>query len=129
MQSTFKSGLERKVDAAFTRRRVKHGYETKKFPFVQPAKNRNYTPDFFIDETGIYVECKGRLTQFDRDKLLWVKAQHPDLRLVILFQRSETKIRKGSPTSYGDWATKNGFEWADFTKDGIPSSWYKKGKE
>jgi len=125
----FKSGLERKVHASLNRRQVKHGYETQKFKFVQPAKARTYTPDFFLHETGIFVECKGRLTQADREKLLWAREQNPDLRLVILFGRAKNTLTRRSKTTYGDWAEKNGFEWADFGEDGIPASWYKKEKE
>lgn len=88
---------------------------------------RVYTPDFELLETGVIVECKGKLTIEDRKKLLWVKETYPNVRLVLLFMRANNPIRKGSPTSYGSWATKNGFEWADWAK-GIPQEWITKNE-
>ena len=32
----------------------------------------------------------------------------------MLFMNANNKIRKGSPTTYGEWATKKGFIWADY---------------
>ena len=123
---SYRSKFENNVAKEFKRRKLKFGYETKKFPFVQPAKKRNYTPDFELFETGVFVECKGKLTAEDRSKLLWVAETYPDLRLVIIFQRARNSIRKGSPTTYGDWATKNGFEWYDW-ETGLPNNLF--GKE
>jgi Autographiviridae endonuclease I len=122
--SKFKSKFEQHVAALFRRRKVKFVYEADTFPFVQPAIARKYTPDFYIPKTGIYVESKGKLTIEDRKKMLWVKETYPDLRLVMLFQRASNPIRKGSKTTYGDWATANGFDWADWA-DGIPERWTK----
>ena len=42
-------------------------YEKNKIKFVQPAKNRTYTPDFTLPN-GIIVECKGRFLTGDRMK-------------------------------------------------------------
>lgn len=89
-------------------------YEPDTFKFVQPAKDRKYTPDFRLSSSGIYVECKGKLTKEERDKLLWVKEQNPDLPIVILFMRANNYIRRGSKTRYKDWADKNGFKWFDY---------------
>lgn len=120
----YKSGLEANVARSLARRGVKFKYESKKLPFVQPAKKRTYKPDFELPETGVFVECKGRLTQADRNKLEWIKETYPSLRLVILFQRADNPIRRGSKTRYRDWADKVGFEWADWSA-GIPDSWTK----
>ncbi len=122
--SKFKSKFEQNIASVLRRRKVKFGYEVTTFPFVQPEIQRKYTPDFYFPKTDIYVESKGKLTIEDRKKLLWVKQAYPDLRIVLLFMRATNPIRKGSKTTYGDWATANGFEWADWA-DGIPESWYK----
>ena len=123
-KTKYRSGFERLVAQSLKQRKAKVVYEPKKIPFTQPEKTRTYTPDWLFVDTGIYVETKGRLTKADRDKLVWVKNQHPDLQIVILFQDAEVPIRRGSKTTFGDWATKNGFEWADFDA-GIPRRWYK----
>ena len=98
-------------------------YEPDRIPFTQPAKKRSYTPDFKLRE-GVYIECKGLLSSEDRAKMVWVRDQNPDLTFYIYFQNSKVKIRKGSKVTYGDWATKNGFEWGDYNS-GIPKGWIK----
>ena len=110
----YKSNFERQVAQTLRKKKIKFGYETQKFPFLQPEKARTYTPDFELPVVGTFVECKGKLTKAERDKLIWVRDQNPNLRLIILFMRAKNFIRKGSPTRYSDWADKNGFLWADW---------------
>ena len=97
-------------------------YEPDKLKFIQPAKNRNYCPDFKIGP-NTYIEAKGKFTYEDMDKMLWVKEQHPDKQFYMLFMNANNKIRKGSPTTYGEWATKKGFIWADWKTEKIPNKW------
>jgi hypothetical protein len=93
-------------------------------PFVQPKKDRHYTPDFELrfGNRAILVETKGKLTFEDRQKLVWVKEQHPKKKFVILFMNSDVRIRKNSPTTYSKWAEKAGFEYYDFRR-GLPEEW------
>ena len=121
MKNNYKSKFESNVAASFRKHKVPFAYETRKFPFVQPAKKRNYTPDFELPETGLFVECKGKLTKEERDKLIWIKETYPDLPFVLLFMRARNPIRKGSKTSYSDWADANGIEWYDWERGGIPA--------
>src|SRR3990167_6851155 len=123
--SKFRSKFESHVAQVFRRRKAKFKYEPYRLPFTQPAIKRHYTPDFELLDTGVIVECKGKLTSEDRKKLLWVKETYPDLPIVILFMRARNTIRKGSKTTYASWATENGFDWADW-EDGIPEKWTKK---
>lgn len=88
-------------------------YEVKKLDFVQPQQKRKYTPDFQIAE-NTFIECKGIFSADDRKKMLWVREQHPDKTFLLLFYNANQKLRKGSSTSYSDWADKNGFIWADW---------------
>lgn len=113
-RSDYKSGFEYDFAKALRKQDLKFGYETKEFPFVQPAKERTYTPDFELFGSGTFVECKGKLDVDTRQKLQWIKEAYPDTRLVLVFMRGRNKIRKGSPTSYMDWARKNGFEAYDW---------------
>ena len=62
---------------------------------------------------------KKKLTSYET-----IKEQYPDYTFYIFFQNARVKIRKGSKTSYGDWATKAGFEWSDL-RDGLPEKWLK----
>jgi hypothetical protein len=113
-KNKYRSKFESNVATSLSKRGIDFQYEVKKFPFVQPAVKRNYTPDFFISETDLFVECKGKLTSDERKKLLWWRAEHPDVPFVILFMRGRNPIRKGSRTTYMDWAAENGFEAFDY---------------
>jgi hypothetical protein len=124
---TYKSKFEADVARSFASRKLKFTYESKKYPFTQPAQERVYTPDFIIHDTGVTVECKGKLTSEERKKLLWWREAHPNVPFIIIFMRARNPIRKGSKTTYGDWATKNGFEWYDWEK-GLPKDFHKAGE-
>ncbi len=123
-KNKYKSKFESNVAASFRKHKVKFAYETRKFPFVQPAKERTYTPDFELPETGLFVECKGKLTKEERDKLLWVRETYPELPFVLLFMRARNYIRKGSKTKYSDWCNEHKFNWLDWdTGDGNCEKW------
>ena len=94
-------------------------YETTKIKYTIPESLHTYTPDFLLPN-GIIIESKGRFLAEDRKKHLLIKSQYPDLDIRFVFSNSKTKIRKGSPTSYGDWCTKNDFKFADKL---IPEEW------
>jgi len=84
-------------------------------------RNKSYTPDFILPN-GVIVESKGRFTTDDRMKHLEIKKQHPELDIRFVFSNSRAKIRKGSKTTLGMWADKNGFMYADKR---IPEEWLK----
>ena len=44
----FLSGLEEAISEQMDKAGISYKYEEKALPFVQPAKNRKYTPDFFL---------------------------------------------------------------------------------
>jgi hypothetical protein len=100
---------------------VKVEYETTKIKYVIPESLHTYTVDFVLPN-GIMVETKGRFVADDRKKHLLIQKQHPELDIRFVFQNSKVKINKGSKTSYADWATKNGFKFAD--KE-VPEEWLK----
>ena len=86
-------------------------YEQDILPYTVPESQHKYTPDFHIPGTNIYLELKGRLTIQDRKKMLLVISQHPDKRIIMVFQDAKRPIVKGSKTTYALWAEKNGVEW------------------
>ena len=53
--------------------------------------------------------------------MLNVKRCNPDIVIKFAFQNPETKIARGSKTSYGSWATNHGFPWCWATN--IPIEW------
>jgi len=114
----YKSQLEVKV-AKLLGKKAK--YETERIPFVQPAKRRHYTPDFKVGKNR-FIEVKGRLDRETRQKHIWIKEQHPDIQILLLFGNAFNRLSKKSKTTYAEWAEANGLEWADI-KVGIPKDW------
>lgn len=103
---------------------IKSRYEPDSFQYVV-EETRSYTPDFQISTKAgkvFYIEYKGILDLETRKKMVRVKHQYPDLDIRFVFQKARNKIRKGSKTTYGKWATDNGFKWADNT---LPPGWLK----
>lgn len=109
-KTKYRSKFEQKITTAFRKARISFEYEPRRFKFTQPAIERTYTPDFWLSEACTYVESKGKLTPEERKKLIWWRESNPDVPLVILFMRGRNFIRKGSSTTYLDWAEANGFE-------------------
>ncbi|MEZ5825303.1 MAG: hypothetical protein R3C97_11380 [Geminicoccaceae bacterium] len=100
-------------------------YEEEKLEYTVPASTHKYTPDFHIITASgkkIYIEAKGMWDTADRMKMLHIRRSNPDVEIRMVFQRAAAPIRKGSPTSYGKWASKHGIVWAD--KGTIPDEWF-----
>jgi predicted nuclease of restriction endonuclease-like RecB superfamily len=116
----FRSKFEISVAKSLADRGIKFEYESEKIVFV--PKPRTYTPDFYLPHNDIYIEAKGHLDKGDRVKMVLVKEQNPHLDIRFVFLNARNKIYKGSKTTYGDWATRHGFEWAEKS---IPEEWLK----
>ncbi|WP_218149633.1 hypothetical protein [Sphingomonas rubra] len=72
-----------------------------------------YTPDFVDHANQTIYETKGRLDAADRRKMLAVKRQYPDWRIVMVLQRPNLLVAK-SKTTYAACCEKNGIEWQHF---------------
>ncbi len=116
----FKSGLEENISNQIESKGIVVQYESEKIPYVVPATNHTYNPDFKLPN-GIIVETKGRFVAADRKKHQLVKEQHPNLDIRFVFSNSKNKISKNSKTTYGMWCEKNGYKYAD--KE-IPEDWF-----
>jgi len=116
----FKSGLEETISQQIESYGIKVEYETEKVPYIIPASNHTYSPDFKLPN-GIRVETKGRFVAADRKKHLLVKEHNPHLDIRFVFSNSKNKITKKSKTTYGDWCEKNGYKYADKI---IPNEWF-----
>ena len=116
----YRSGFEHKVSDQLKENKIKFEYETTVIPYIKPETKHTYTIDFTLPN-GILVETKGRWVAEDRKKHLLIKKQHPELDIRIVFMSGKTKIRKGSPTTYGMWCDKHGIPWAEKI---IPTSWF-----
>jgi len=121
----FRSGLEEETSKFLTANNAKFTYEEMKIKYLQPATERQYTPDFVL-ENGIIIETKGRFLVADRKKHLLIKRQHPHLDIRFVFSNSKQKLNKASRTTYADWCNKNGFQYAD--KE-VPVHWIKERRK
>lgn len=82
-----------------------------------------YTPDFVVKTKSgkrIYIEAKGWFQPKDRTKMIAIKKQHPKADIRFIFQNADSRLYKGSKTTYAQWALKWKFPWAQKT---IPYEW------
>ena len=121
-ESAYRSGLEDLVSEQLTLNKIKFLYEKVVIPYTKPARKTRYTPDFVLPHNGIIVETKGRFVTADRQKMIQVKEQHPDLDIRLVFSNPNQKISKKSSTTYAMWCDKQGFPYA---KQLIPEAWLK----
>lgn len=134
----YKSGFEKKFGQFLKKVGVQFLYEKVKLPYIVPAKNKTYTPDFIYDPKNkkriknsltldelkgkIIIETKGRLTLADRQKMLYVKEAHPDLDIRFVFMQ-DNPIRKNSNTRYSDWCEQHGFLYHFDPEGSVPKEW------
>ena len=117
LNKTYRSGFEGRVANKLQSVSPEAKYEADVLPYTLKCR---YIPDFTLPN-GIFVEAKGYFTSADRSKLKAVKQQNPDADIRILFQNAKVKLSKSSNTSYGEWATKNGFKWHQ--GEDVPADW------
>ena len=115
----FRSGLEDRFIQELEEYGLEPNYEAKKFEYIIPESKHNYTPDFPLSP-HIVIETKGRWVVEDRQKMLLIKEQYPEIDLRIVFYNANQKIKKGSKTTYAMWCDKHGIKWANKT---IPPEW------
>ena len=123
IKNGWRSGLEEELASDLQARDVPFEYEQHVLAYVVPSRNAKYTPDFYITTKSgrtIIVETKGPFFTSDRQKMLLVKQQHPNLDIRFVFSRSKTRISKTSKTTYADWCVKHGFPFADLR---VPEEW------
>lgn len=112
-----RSRFEADIYSDAVRRGLDVTYEPDRFTYTTPHV---YRPDFRLPN-GVYVEAKGYFPTTDRTKMLSVRESNPDLDLRLLFQTASTKLRRGSRTTYAQWAEQHGFQWAEGPS--IPAVW------
>lgn len=114
----YRSAFEARVARDLHERSVPYKYEEDHYPFEISTM---YIADFTLP-LGVVVECKGYMDAHDRRLLVAIKAKYPNEDIRLLFQRAKNKINSKSKRglTYGQWATKHGFMWAEGT---IPESW------
>jgi len=118
----FRSGLEDKIAKQIVAAGHKVEYETDKVEYEVPSRKAKYTPDFKLPKQGgfFYVETKGIWDVADRQKHCLIKEQQPDLDIRFVFSNANSKLYKGSKTTYASYCEKQGFMYAHKT---IPEEW------
>lgn len=117
----FRSGLEEVTIQALQNSGIEPNYEAKKLEYIIPESKHVYTPDFPVSP-HIVIETKGRWVVEDRQKMLLIMKQYPDIEFRMLFYNANQKIKKGSKTSYANWCDKHNIKWANKQ---IPLEWYR----
>lgn len=105
----YRSTFEAKVGEVLKDTGFEHEPKDKKLKYTIPESYHTYLPDFVKD--NIIVEAKGRFDAESRRKMKLLRDQHPDKRIIMVFQNPNVPIRKGSKTKYWQWAQKVGIEW------------------
>lgn len=126
MKEGYRSGLEEAVSAYLQSLSINFIYEGVTLTYLQPEKNRKYTPDFVFPKSNIIIETKGRFVTADRQKHLFVKEQHPNIDFRFVFNNPNARISKQSNTTYAMWCERYGFKYAKGT---IPQAWLEEIKE
>lgn len=112
----FKSGFERTLAAQLAASGVDWKYEDREVPYVLKG---TYHPDFRLVVNDVLIEAKGLLDQASKRKMIAVKEQHPELDIRFVFMDADKKV-PGTKQTHGQWATRNGFVWANRE---IPKEW------
>lgn len=118
-----RNGLNRKYrskfEEDFAKRYPQVTYESDKIKYVV---EHTYNPDWKVKE-NVYLETKGRFVAADRAKHLYIREQHPEITVYLVFMNPNVKLNRVSKTSYAEWCDKHGIPWA--TIDTVPEEWLK----
>ena len=79
---------------------------------------RTYTPDFFLNNKGIYLEVKGHFKPHDR-KLIQIINRDLDVDLRMIFLH-DNKVTKASNNRYSDWCVQRNIPYA---VGEVPKEW------
>ena len=97
-------------------------FETEKLTYVL---TKEYLPDFIIifkDGRKMYIECKGYFPFDQREKMVSVKENNPDLDIRMVFDNDRIgKLGRGNKMKPSEWAAKYGFPVAIGE---IPKEWF-----
>ena len=117
-----KSILEVEIAAELDKKGIKWQYEKHSYDYHMcrkwcadcDVKYQTYTPDFFLIDHKIFLECKGKMTLDTRKKMVAVKHHNPDLEIKMVFGYAKNKLSTAkNATRYWQWAEKEGFGWSD----------------
>lgn len=88
---------------------------------IKYTVEHTYHPDWKIKE-NTYIETKGLWKSADRAKHLYLREQHPEITVYLVFQNPNNKLSRVSKTTYSAFCEKHGIPWA--TIDSVPEEWF-----
>lgn len=65
------------------------------FDYLMDDKIRSYTPDFYLPDSNVYLEIKGRWWARDKEKMDIVMKTYPDKNIIIVEKHDYEKILRG----------------------------------
>lgn len=65
------------------------------FKYQIDGKIKTYTPDFYLESENVYLEIKGFWWGRDKEKMLSVLTQHPDVKIIIVEKNDYKRILDG----------------------------------
>jgi hypothetical protein len=130
---TYRSKFEVEIAKQLIEAGIKFEYEQWKLSYLTNVSNaecgectscniiqfHEYTPDFWICDTMVALEAKGRFTARDRKKMVAVQDANPGIDFRMVFQRNQ-KVTRNRPKVYSEWCEEKGFKW---TEKIIPDEW------
>ena len=115
-----KTGVRNKFEAAVAKQFPDFAYEAVSLPYVIEA---SYTPDFVDEARKIMVESKGYIDAMGRRRMICIRKQYPDWRIIFVFQNPNKRLTKAPKSlTYEQWALKNGFEVQKLGEQNEPTS-------
>ena len=134
----FKSYYEYQISIDLTKRGIEWEYEGTKYTYHLTTRRgfcpdcgskgtkeaHTYTPDWYLPDSDIVIESKGRFTGKDRNIQKAMLEEHPELNIKMLFLY-DNKLSKSSKTKYSQWCDKYEIDY-HVSKEGIiPERWLK----
>ena len=123
IQHGWRSGLEESLAADLQSKGIEYAYEQTTLHYIVPQRTARYTPDFYVTTRSgkvIVIESKGYFPTANRQLMILVKNEYPELDIRFVFSRSRQTISHKSKTTYGMWCQKHGFPFADRL---VPEEW------
>ena len=65
------------------------------FKYQIDGKIKTYTPDFYLESENVYLEIKGFWWGRDKEKMLSVLTQYPDIKIIIIEKNHYKRILDG----------------------------------
>jgi hypothetical protein len=119
-----KGKFEPKMNVLFEGLAQEFKYDLAYEPYHYDIKiEQVYTPDFELSNAmgdRKVFECKGFFRYEDQRRVLAFRKDYPDVPYYLVFERNNP-IRKGSKSTYLDWAAKHGIPAA---VGEVPKEWF-----